>query len=163
MHSKNEEEDVESEEDTNQSDEDSDIGDDVDEVEPWIVYVWKQMREEANTTNESFLDIYKSKVIFTKSLTRNETHLKVMDTFKKDQEEDDMDFDEALNLALYRRKVLIVREFKDDPNNQYMQTITKKTTEFNNGDLIRQSFITMIPRILKDMELTILRICNMYL
>ena len=43
-----------------------------------------------------------------------------MDTFKKGQEEDDMDFEEALDFALDRRKFLIVREFKDDSNDQYM-------------------------------------------
>lgn len=37
-----------------------------------------------------------------------------METFKKAQTEDDMDFEEALDFAVDRRKFLIQREFDED-------------------------------------------------
>ena len=59
-------------------------------------------------------------IIFANSLTRAETHRKVMETFKKARNEDDMDFEEALDFVLDRQKFLIVREFEDDENDLYM-------------------------------------------
>ena len=43
-----------------------------------------------------------------------------METCTKAQTEDDMDFEEALDFALDRRKFLIVRKFIDDSNDRYM-------------------------------------------
>ena len=89
------------------------------ENEPWIVDVWKQMRDEADSTDTNFLDIYKDNVTFAKSLAQDETHKKVMETFKKAQTEDDMDFLEALDFAVDRRKFLIQCEFEDDYDVRY--------------------------------------------
>ena len=141
MHSETEEddnqiEDIESEEENSDSDpeEDSDVSredddDDEEEEEPWVVDVWEELKMKANSTNESFLEIYKEAVVFTKSLKRDETHLKVMETFNKAQEEDDMDFQEALDFAVDRRKFLIVREFQDDSNDQYKLNDNKEDGE----------------------------------
>ena len=111
------EEEVESEEGASDSEEMSDAGD---VEEPWAVNVWEEMKRKADTTNDSFLRVYKDAIIFANSLTRADTHREVMKTFKKARNEDDMDFEEALDFALDRRKFLIVREFEDDENDRYM-------------------------------------------
>ena len=111
------EEEVESEEGASDSEEMSDAGD---MEEPWVVNVWDEMKRKADTTNDSFLRVYKDAIIFANSLKRADTHREVMKTFKKARNEDDMDFEEALDFALDRRKFLIVREFEDDENDRYM-------------------------------------------
>ena len=124
--------DDESEEESKQDSEideqesDSEESNDDDENEPWVVDVWKQMRDEADSTNR-FLDIYKDNVTFAKSLARDETHKKVMETFKKAQTEDDMDFIEALDFAVDRRKFLIQREFEDDDDSDVRYTLNDDT------------------------------------
>ena len=117
----NDESEVESkqESEVDEQESDSEESNDDEENEPWIVDVWKQMRDEADSTDTNFLDIYKDNVTFVKSLTRDETHKKVMETFKKAQTEDDMDFVEALDFAVDRRKFLIQREFEDDSDVRY--------------------------------------------
>ena len=110
---------------------DSEVSNDDEENEPWIVDVWKQMRDEADSTDTNFLDIYKDNVTFAKSLAQDETHKKVMETFKKAQTEDDMDFVEALDFAVDRRKFLIQREFEDDSDVRY-------TLNDNEEDVIMQ-------------------------
>ena len=119
MHSKGEEseDEVEIEESGSDSEEISDAGD---IEEPWVVDVWEEMKRKAETTNDSFIQVYKEAIIFANSLTRADTHRKVMETFKKARNEDDMDFEEALDFALDRRKFLIVREFEDEENDRYM-------------------------------------------
>ena len=111
------EEEVESEEGASDSEEMSDAGD---VEEPWTVNIWEEMKQKSDTTNDSFLRVYKDGIIFANSLTRADTHREVMKTFKKARNEDDMDFEEALDFALDRRKFLTVREFEDDENDRYM-------------------------------------------
>ena len=79
---------------------DSEESNDDEENEPWVVDVWKEMRMQADNTNESYLDVYKENVIFSKSLKRDETHQKVRETITKAQTKDDMDFEEALDFAV---------------------------------------------------------------
>ena len=101
--------------------------DEEEEKEPWVVDVWKQMRDESDNTNASFLDVYKDNVIFSKSLKRDETHKKIMETFAKAQTEDDMDFEEALDFAVDRRKFLIQREFEDEDDSDVRYTLNDDT------------------------------------
>ena len=119
IHPNEEEGDDPTDEESNQDNEvdeeesDNEESNDGEEKDPWVVDVWKEMRMQADDTNESFLDVYKDHVLFTKSLQRDNAHQKVMDTFTKAQkEEEDMDFEEALAVAVDRRKFLIIPEFE---------------------------------------------------
>ena len=114
-HSNDSEEEVKS--DSSDSDESSiDPGD---ALEPWVVKVWTELKLKAERTNQSFIEVYKDAIIFVNSLARDDTHQSVMETFKKARNDDDMDFEEALDFSLDKRKFLIAREFDNAENDQY--------------------------------------------
>ena len=51
-----------------------------------------------------------------------------METFTKAQQEDDMDFEEALDFAVDRRKFLIIREFEYEDGSDVRYTLNDDTT-----------------------------------
>ena len=60
-------------------------------------FVRSVIREVAAAYNSSLIDAYKNNVIFTRWLKNDKTHLAVMENVKRAMDEDDMDFEEALN------------------------------------------------------------------
>lgn len=77
------EEDSKQESEVDEQESDNEESNDDEENKPWIVDVWKQMRDKAESTNAIFLDIYKDNVTLAKSLTRDETHKKSWKHLKK--------------------------------------------------------------------------------
>ena len=72
--------------------------------------VWEEMTEESEETHESLPSVYMKKVLFFHKLKRNPTHKSIMSTLKRARDEEEMDFDEALNYATEKRKFLILRK-----------------------------------------------------
>ena len=55
-------------------------------------------------------EVYKNKVLFSRALKKDKTHQAIMKTLRNYQEEEDeMDFLEALSLAIDKRRFLIKR------------------------------------------------------
>ena len=80
----------------------------MDEDTEEVIDVWKIIADEAlENYNGDFSEAYKTEVEFSKDLRNDVIHRKIMRTLKKFQEEDDMEFDEALNCAIEKRKFLI--------------------------------------------------------
>ena len=69
--------------------------------------IWTSMKNEADASNVSILDLYKEKLKFYKVLKRSPVHQAVLKTIDRVQKEDDMDYFEALDYAIDRRKFLI--------------------------------------------------------
>ena len=92
-------------------DESMDEDDDSNEIEKDIELIWKPILEESNASGESVLEVYKMKVKFCRQLKKNSTHKAVMATLKRAKEDEDMDFEEALDYAVDKRKFLITRYF----------------------------------------------------
>ena len=96
----------ESEHESEMSDDESDIGKDVD--------VWTYIREEARQNdNGNVLESFKRLVLFYRSLENDETYQAVNETLGKAREEEQMDFLEALDYAVDKRKFLILRSAKE--------------------------------------------------
>jgi len=104
-----EEEEMESEIEDTES-EVSDSESDLDEEPEHDEFVWSVIREDATAYNSSLLDAYKNNVIFTRRLKNDKTHRAVMETVKRAMDEDDMDFEEALDYAINKRQHLISRQ-----------------------------------------------------
>ena len=78
---------------------------DTDEVD-----VWKVITDEAaDEENGGILDAFKNNVMFCRSLKRDETYKAVMKTVEKAKDDDAMEFREALDYAVDKRKFLIHR------------------------------------------------------
>ena len=80
-----------------------------DEKEEGYIDVWKTICEESVQNNISIYEQYKEKVLFAKSLRKDGIHQAIMETIRKSQEEDNMDFLEALDYAVHKRRFLIQR------------------------------------------------------
>ena len=72
--------------------------------------IWELIVNESIYRERSITELYKEKVLFSKFLKKDDTHKSIMHTLKKAQEEEDMDFHEALNYAVDKRKFLIQRK-----------------------------------------------------
>ena len=101
VHSKDEEMDS----DNNSEDE----SENEEENNEWIIDIWDMLRNKAKNTNNSLKNVYKYYVLLVKSFKHNEIHQKVMETVKRAQDEDEMDFREALDYAISKRMFLINR------------------------------------------------------
>ena len=84
--------------------EDEQLSSDDDEVD-----VWKVITEEADEEDGGLLEAFKRNVLFCRSLKRDETYQAVLNTIEKAKDEEDMDFEEALDYAIDKRKYLINR------------------------------------------------------
>lgn len=97
-------------------DEDEDVANDDDfshiSKEEATKLIWKSIADECNEEN-SFLEVFKEKVMFSQLLKRGKVYQAVMETLRRAQDEDDMDFMEALDFAVDKRKFLIERTYKE--------------------------------------------------
>ena len=105
MQSKHSEESSEDESDSESVDENTDESSN----EP-TVDVWNVIKSEAAADGENILEQYKRNVIFCRSMDDDTIHKEVMRTLEKAQEDEEMDFQEALDYAVDKRKFLIFRE-----------------------------------------------------
>ncbi len=106
------EEEMESEEENEEeneekSDEEQSDNETVEEEETEI---WADIADQANENNEEPLEVYKQFVMQAYTLEIDCVHKKVMKTLKRYEENDDMDFEEALDKTIEKRKYLILRE-----------------------------------------------------
>ena len=78
------------------------------------VDVWGEMYAEfrGGENDMSITDVYKEKVLFLRAMKKDSTHKSIMQTLRKVQDEDGMDFEEALDYAVDKRKFLIHRQIK---------------------------------------------------
>ena len=74
------------------------------------VDVWQRIVKKSVKHGQNILDTYKDKVIFCRSFDDDTTHAEVIRTLEKVQEDEGMDFEEALDYAVDKRKFLIMRE-----------------------------------------------------
>ena len=81
----------------------------VDEEE---VDVWKVISGEADEEEGGVLESFKRNVLFYRSLKRDETYQAVINTLEKAKDDDEMDFEEALDYAVDKRKFIIYRSAK---------------------------------------------------
>ena len=102
VHSKDEEMDSDTEEEDESENEE--------ENNEWIIDIWDMLRNKAKNTNNSLKNVYKYYVLLVKSFKHDEIHQKVMETVKRAQDEDEMDFREALDYAISKRTFLINRQ-----------------------------------------------------
>ena len=104
------EEDVEIDGPSNESDESEEDGSAEEDDEE--VDVWKVISDEAAEDDGDVVESYKRNVKFCRSLKHDETHQQVMKSLMRARDDEDMDFDEALDYAADKRKFLILKVAK---------------------------------------------------
>jgi len=82
--------------------------------------IWNYLHDEEIIKQIPITTLYKHLVLLSKALKQDDTHQAVMHTIKKAREEEDMDFREALDYAIDKRKFLIKRRIpvKDEENDE---------------------------------------------
>ena len=89
---------------TYDSDEDEDIQED------YGINIWHHLHNESERRQTHLIFLYKELVLLSKALKRDEIHQAVMRTVERAQEEEEMDFLEALDFAIDKRKFLLRRQ-----------------------------------------------------
>ena len=112
---KSETEDVEEVTDEEMESDESESEESGDEIQSTIKmntsFIWSFMGEECVRTGNSLAEVYKDKVLFSRAMKKDKTHQAIMKTLRNYQEEEDeMDFLEALSLAVDKRRYLIGRQ-----------------------------------------------------
>ena len=114
-------------EDTDMSDDENFSSDDEEEEEEsnngdreMQIDIWNYLHDEEIIKQIPITTLYKHLVLLSKALKQDDTHQAVMHTIKKAREEEDMDFREALEYAIDKRKFLIKRRIpvKDEENDE---------------------------------------------
>ena len=72
--------------------------------------IWETMFDECEENGLSIHEIYKYKILFLRAMKKDKTHKSVMQTLQKVRDEEDMDFEEALDFAVEKRRFLINRQ-----------------------------------------------------
>ena len=111
VHAESEESEEEADEEMDEAAEPFDGGSDAessDDDEPGID-VWSTILDEARGSNISVLESFKQNVMFCRSLRRDETYQAVLKTLEKAKDDEEMDFSEALDYAVDKRKFLIYK------------------------------------------------------
>ena len=80
--------------------------------------IWETMFNECEETGLSINDIYKYKILFLRAMKKDETHKAIMQTLQRVRDEEDMDFEEALDFAIEKRRFLIHRQINQFSNNK---------------------------------------------
>ena len=83
---------------------------DVDQLKKMSEYVWATIGDESFHTGKSITEVYKEKVLFSYFLKKDKTHQTIVKTLERVREEENMDFFEALDFAVDKRKFLIQRK-----------------------------------------------------
>jgi hypothetical protein len=73
------------------------------------VDVWKVITDEADDEDGGVLEAFKRNVLFCRSLKRDETYQAVIKTLEKAKDDEEMDFAEALDYAVDKRKFIVYR------------------------------------------------------
>ena len=109
--SETEEEELTDEEMENDESDSDESGDEIQSSSRYDTHlIWSIMGEESAGTGSSLSEVYKNKVLFSRALKKDKTHQAIMKTLRNYQEEEDeMDFVEALSLAIDKRRFLIKR------------------------------------------------------
>ena len=114
----------ESDDDVDESDDDVDVESTVEKYElasdneqlsgdEEEVDVWKVITDEADDEDGGVLQAFKRNVLFCRSFKRDETYQAVINTLEKVKEDEEMDFAEALDYAVDKRKFIIYRSAKE--------------------------------------------------
>ena len=114
----------ESDDDVDESDDDVDVESTVEKYElasdneqlsgdEEEVDVWKVITDEADGEDGGVLQAFKRNVFFCRSFKRDETYQAVINTLEKVKEDEEMDFAEALDYAVDKRKFIIYRSAKE--------------------------------------------------
>ena len=101
-------------EESDYSEEESEEEEEGSDNESFSIDIWKLIVDESIYRERSIIELYKEKVLFSKSLKKDDTHRSIMHTLMKAQEEEDMDFHEALDYAVDKRKFLIQRKIPNE-------------------------------------------------
>ena len=101
-------------EESDYSEEESEEEEEGSDNESFSIDIWKWIVDESIYKERSIIELYKEKVLFSKSLKKDDTHRSIMHTLMKAQEEEDMDFHEALDYAVDKRKFLIQRKIPNE-------------------------------------------------
>lgn len=104
-HSKDEDEDMESD-DGSQSAEESESEE---QENAWIIDIWDMLTHKAKSTNTSLSKVYRYYVLLVKSFKYDQIHQQIMGTVKRAQDEEEMDFLEALDYSIKKMSFLINR------------------------------------------------------
>jgi len=72
--------------------------------------IWEIMSRECEETGLSIHEIFKYKILFLRAIKKDKTHKSVMETLQRVRDEEDMDFEEALDFAVEKRRFLINRQ-----------------------------------------------------
>ena len=106
-----EEEQADEDMDTDGESNETELSDDDDEggEEGTDLDVWMMMKNEAQQSNMTILELYKENILFHRRLKRSTIHQAIMKTMNRVKEEDDMSFSEALDYAIDKRKFLILQ------------------------------------------------------
>lgn len=112
MHEESSEESDSDDEIEVESDHDNDETVNTDEDLP-LGNVWPSMRKEVDE-DENILQVFKRRFLYNRSFENDAVVTAVIATMQKAQREDDMDMQEALDYAIEKRKYLIIRQAKND-------------------------------------------------
>ena len=93
--------------------EDDSLSIDGDEENSSNSFIWKYILEESEKDQETPMETYKLTVKLYHLLKNDQTHKSIMETVQKARDEEDMDFNEALDYAVDKRKFLIQRKIKE--------------------------------------------------
>ena len=89
-----------------ESDESMDSDEDDEEID-----IREQMYYECDEESGiSITDVYKDKILFLRAMKKDSIHKAVMQTLQRVRDEEDMDFAEALDYAIEKRRFLIYRQ-----------------------------------------------------
>lgn len=88
---------------------DSESSEDEDETR---IDIWDKLIEECQESGLSIGDAYKERILFLRAMKKDRVHDSVMQTLHRVRDEEDMDFEEALEYAIEKRRYLIQRRVK---------------------------------------------------
>ena len=115
-------EESEEEEDEDYSDSESmsndDDSDDSEQGDEETIDIWETMFNEFEESGLSINEIYKHKILFLRAMKKDKTHKAIMQTLQRVRDEEDMDFEEALDFAIEKRRFLIHRQIIQFSNNE---------------------------------------------
>ena len=132
VHAESEESEEETDEEMDEAPESIDGGSDADfsdDDEPGI-NVWNTILDDARDSNISVLESFKQNVMFRRFLRRDDTYQAVLKTLEKAKEDEEMDFSEALDYAVDKRKFLI---YKSADETEQVAQEEEQGNEHNTG------------------------------
>ena len=100
-------------------DEESDASsEDENQKEGWKINVWGVIVNSIGDRGKDLLETFKWYILFAREFEKDATVKKVYDTIDRAEDEEDMDWDEAVQHAIEKRKFLIQRQMGVVNNNE---------------------------------------------